>query len=101
MPRGDVDHDAWVDLSQYNTEDLHAIADILQLHPVGINTALSPWKQPRLDVFAEQIFVAATVPLLDTDSYRVQVHQLNLFVGSRFLLSVHQQALPFVERILA
>lgn len=90
----------WVDLSNYIAEDLQAIAQALQVHPIAVQSALSSWKNPRLDVFGDHFFVTATLPFLETQPYRVQVHQVNLFVGKNFLLSAHQIAMPFTERIL-
>lgn len=90
----------WIDLSNYVAEDLQTIAQALQIHTIAVQSALSSWKNPRLDVFGDHFFVAATLPTLETEPYRVQVHQVNLFVGKNFLLSAHQIALPFTERAL-
>ncbi len=90
----------WVDLSNYIAEDLQTIAQALQVHPAAVQSALSSWKNPQLDVFNDHFFVTATLPSLETQPYRVQVHQVNLFVGKKFLLSAHQIPLPFAERVL-
>ncbi|GCE21924.1 magnesium transporter CorA family protein [Dictyobacter kobayashii] len=44
--------------------------------------------------------MTATLPVLESRPYRVQAHQVNLFVGEKFFLSAHQIPLPFTERIL-
>ena len=90
----------WIDLSNYVAEDLRALTQALQIHPIAVQVALSAWKSPRLDVFGDHFFVTATLPYLQSNPYRVQAHQVNLFVGKNFLLSAHQAALPFTERVL-
>jgi magnesium transporter len=90
----------WVDLSEYAQSDLQNLAKLLGLPPLAVHTALSVWQRPRLDVFDDQFFVAATVPYRDATAYRVQASELDLFVGKTFLVSVHKQSLPFIERVL-
>jgi magnesium transporter len=96
----DAENYLWIDLSNYRPEDLQMLAQGLQIHPIAVQVALSAWKSPRLDVFSDHFFVTATLPSLQSHPYRVQAHQVNLFVGSNFLLSAHQVALPFTERVL-
>ncbi len=90
----------WIDLSEFGIEELQTLTQVLRIHPAAVEFALSAWKSPRLDVFRDHFFVTATVPSLQTNPYRIQAHQISFFVGETFLLSTHQIALPFVERIL-
>ena len=92
---------AWIDLTGYAAEDLHELAGALDLHPMAVRTALSPWRRPRLDVYPHHFFVSATVAHVEPASYRVQARQIDLFVGRNFLLSVHKHPLPFGERVAA
>ena len=94
------DNYLWIDLSNYVVEDLQTLAQALQIHPSAVQVALTAWKNPRLDIFKDHFFMTATLPYLQSNPYCVQTHQVNLFVGKHFLLSVHQVALPFIERIL-
>lgn len=96
----DADNYLWIDLSNYVSEDLQALTQGLHIHPVAVQVALSAWKSPRLDVFGDHFFVTATLPYLQSNPYRVQAHQVNLFVGKNFLLSAHQVTLPFAERVM-
>lgn len=90
----------WVDLSEYAQSDLRTLAKLLGLPSIAVHTALSVWQRPRLDVFDDQFFIAATVPYRDSRSYRVQASELDLFVGNNFLVSAHKRPLPFMERVL-
>ena len=90
----------WVDLSEYEPDDLLRVAKILNLNRVAVHLALSPWQRPRLDSYADHYAVASTVARIDNDSYRIQVGQLDLFVGNNFLVSIHKAALPFRENVI-
>jgi magnesium transporter len=99
-----VSHDSkfvWVDLSDYEPDDLRVIADLLGLNRVAVHVALSPWQRPRLDSFKDHYFVAATVARIDNATFRIQAGQLDLFVGNNFLVSTHKLPLPFTENIVA
>jgi magnesium transporter len=90
----------WVDVSDYDPDDLRLIAEILRLNRVAVHLALSPWQRPRLDSFKDHYFVAATIARVDHTEYRIQAGQLDLFVGNNFLVSTHKVPLPFRENIL-
>jgi Mg2+ and Co2+ transporter CorA len=62
----------WVDLSDYDPDDLRMIADLLGLNRVAVHVALSPWQRPRLDSFKDHYFVAATVARIDNSTFRIQ-----------------------------
>lgn len=96
----DAENYLWIDLANYVPEDLQTLTQGLQIHPTAVQVALSVCKNPRLDVFGTHFFVTTTLPHLHINSYRIQAHQINLFVGPNFLLSAHQVTLPFAERVL-
>lgn len=98
---GSDDNFIWVDVCAYTAPDLLRIAEELRLTRRGVHTALSRWKRPRLDLAGDHFFVTATIPYLDSAAYRIQAHQLDLFVGRNYLVSAHQAPLPFGEGILA
>lgn len=97
----DDENFVWVDLAQYAHTDLQTLAKLLGLPALAVHTALSVWQRPRLDVFDDQFFVAATVPYRDAAAYRVRASEIDLFVGNNFLVSTHKRPLPFMERVLA
>jgi magnesium transporter len=91
----------WVDLSDYDPDDLRMIAELLGLNRVAVHVALSPWQRPRLDSFKDHYFVAATIARIDNAARRIQAGQLDLFVGNNFLVSMHKLPLPFSDNIIA
>ena len=91
----------WVDMTSYTPEEMASIAQMLGLHPIGVQAALSLWQRPRLDLFGDHYFTTATIPALDYQAYRVEARRLSLFVGRNYLVSVHRAPLPFVRRAFA
>jgi len=102
VPRlvADDDNFVWIDLYGYGEDDLRAVAELLRLHPRGVEAALASWQRPQLDAFKDHIFVSATVARLDPDAYKVRATQLDLFVGNNYLVMAHRPPVPFAKRIL-
>jgi magnesium transporter len=97
----DAENYLWIDLSRPVADDLQLLAEVLKIDTSAVQVILSGSGSPRLDVFDDHFFVTATIPQLETRPYRVHAHQLSLIVGENFLLTAHQNPLPFAERILA
>ena len=91
----------WIDLSEYAGADLDAVAESLALEPAAVRSTLAPWTPPRLDLFGEQFYVAATMPDADPGAGRVEAGQVDLLAGPGFLVSAHKRPLPFLEGALA
>ena len=93
------DNFVWVDLSGYDEDDLRAVARLLDLHPRAVQTTMSSWQRPQLNVFKDHFYASATVARLDPVAYKVHATQLDMFVGNNFLVSAHRPPVPFAERI--
>jgi len=91
----------WIDISQYNQNDLKKIGTALGLHRQVLSTIMSPWHRPSLAVFPDIMYLSATVAHLDAAQYVVQASELDLCLGQHFLLSAHKRDLPFSNRIIA
>jgi magnesium transporter len=96
---GDDANFVWIDLTEYAAEDLHELAALLQLHPSAVRGTLASWHRPRLAIYPTHFYVSATVVRPDPVAYRVEVGQLDVYVGNNFLVSVHKQPLPFGEHL--
>jgi magnesium transporter len=91
----------WLDLSQYENEDLRDLAAQLELDQAGVNAALAPWQRPSVAAFANHAFVNASVLQLDLDELRVSANEIDCFLGDRFVLTAHNQELPFIDNVVA
>jgi magnesium transporter len=91
----------WVDLSDYAAGDLEAVARELDLPAAAVRITIAGWQRPRLDIFGDRFFVAATIARGDRASLTVQASELDLFVDRNDLVSAHKRPLPFFDRALA
>ena len=91
----------WLDLSGFGERELREVAELLRLPRVFVETTLSGWQRPRLDVFGERFFVTATLPDVDPEVYRVYAGELDVFVDRNLLLSAHKLPLPLADQVMA
>ena len=61
----------WVDLADYEPDDLAAVAQQLDLPESTLPVVLASWQRPRLGVYGDRFFVAVTVPHADLAAPRV------------------------------
>ena len=91
----------WIDLARYNEIDLSQIGRMLNIQRAVLRTIISPWHRPSLAVYPDQMYLSATVAHLDAKNYHVHASELDICMSQRFLVSVHKQPLPFLDRIVA
>src|ERR1700709_1880457 len=49
---------AWLDLLAPEPADLHEVAEALGLHPLAVEDALAEPQRPKLDRYAQHLFIA-------------------------------------------
>jgi magnesium transporter len=82
-------HDfVWVGLFDPTEEELDAVADLYDLHPLAVEDALSAHQRPKLERYDDSLFLALkTLWYVDEDD-AVETGEVNVFVGPRFVITV-------------
>jgi magnesium transporter len=115
-----VDDDAvhvWLDLLHPSAEEMDRIAERLHLHPLAVEDALTGHQRPKIeeyDGFFFLVFYALTQgsarpdsadgatptagasALVDGDG-SVKTQELRVFVGKRYLITVHDDQIPALD----
>jgi len=110
----------WLDLTSPRPEELAQIAREFALHPLAVEDAIKQSQRPKIEeydnfyfmvVFAIRLEPAAepaagliedsgSVPAADPLGWRVVTQEVDLFIGQRFLITVHAAPLPLLEEML-
>lgn len=95
----------WLDLSHPTREELEVLAKEYHLHPQVLADCTQPFHLPKYEKFENATFVLVRVyddscPSTD-DSVQAMTKKMALFIGNRFLLSVHRSEIPFLNNIIA
>lgn len=84
-----------VDITDADDRDLSSVGRDLHLHPLAIEDALNPRQRPKLESYPDHLFLV--VHELDTRRGQLEASQIACFIGSNFVLTVHDSADRLVE----
>ena len=84
-----------IDLTDADDRDMTAVGRDLQLHPLAIEDALNPRQRPKLESYPDHLFLV--VHELDAREGQLEASQIACFIGSNFVLTVHDAADRLVE----
>ena len=89
---------AWIGLHDPSQEALEAVAHRFDLHPLAVEDAIHAHQRPKLERHGKTLFcVLKTARYVDSEEL-VDIGELMLFVGSRFVVTVrHGEASPLHE----
>ena len=82
----------WVHLTQPTAEEVADLAERFGFHELDIEDVLSSRQRPKIDEYAEYVFVVLHFPAYDKAIQRLNAAELDLFLGQDFLIT-----LPNVE----
>ncbi len=79
----------WIDVESPQREDMEKLAAELGFHGLNVEDCLAKFELPKLDSYKDHFFAVLGVPPLE-DSGDLRYAQLSMFVGSDYLVTVHQ-----------
>lgn len=83
----------WVDLEAAPTALLH-LQEECRLHPLAVEDAQTRHQRPKIDEYDHFYFVVFYVPQATS---RSATEEVSLFLGERFLVTVHQAPIPEID----
>lgn len=87
----------WVDISSPNEEDVRIMREVFHFHPLAIEDTLNQQQRPKVEEYADHLFM-----ILNPMTFRegtLDLRELDLFVGGHYLVTVHSNAEPTLERV--
>jgi magnesium transporter len=89
----------WVDLSGESEGRFEPILrDIFGFHQLAIDDALLESHIPRVDDWGEYIYIILRgVGMDDSDTLEVQIPELDIFLGSNFMVTYHDNPLAVID----
>ena len=86
----------FIDLNSPHPAALEKLRIECRLHPLAIEDVRQPHQRPKIDEYASFYFVVFYVAAYTPATERVDVHEVDLFVGDRFVVTVHQRKSPLM-----
>jgi magnesium transporter len=79
----------WVDLTAPNRDELQLLAKEMNLHVLAIEDALEVHQRPKVDQYADHLFLSAYYAAFEGDSAEVTVREVAAFITKNALVTVH------------
>lgn len=93
---GDPATVVWVGICDPSSEDLPRIASQLGLHELAVEDALEPHQRPKLDHYADHLFLTCHSTRVDLEDARLDVTEVDVFIGDRWMITVHHESFDLV-----
>jgi magnesium transporter len=84
---------AWIGLHEPDPEEFDAVRREFDLHDLAVEDAVHAHQRPKLEIYDDDMFVVLKTARYDDATERVEFAELQLFIGSNYVVSVrHGQA---------
>ena len=91
----------WIDIMCPGTVEEQLLRDGLGFHPLAVEDCLRGRQRPKLDLYPGYIFLVAYAAHLNVDRKRTALEELHVFVGERWVVTVHDNKMQIVSDVLA
>lgn len=92
----------WVDIDDRGASAVEKVEallrDVFGFHPLAIEDALRETHVPRVDDWGSHLYIVFHAIEYDPKSSRVVGHELDVFLGMNYLVTYHDDPLPFLEQ---
>ncbi len=93
----DKDNVIWLDLTDPSEQELQHVAAEFNFHPLAVEDASHSHQRPKVDTYDHFFFVIFYSVLLDEKAYNLIIHELKIFVGENYLVTVHRHSIKALE----
>lgn len=93
----------WIGLHEPTPEEFSAVRAEFGLHDLAVEDAIRAHQRPKLEVYDEDLFVVLKTARYDDDREAVEFAELQLFVGTNYVVSVRHgvaSALAEVRKVI-
>ncbi|MGI0097986.1 MAG: CorA family divalent cation transporter, partial [Nitrosopumilaceae archaeon] len=93
---------SWIDLQNPHREDVEKLAQKYHFNTLNIEDCMTKFELPKLDSYDDHVFLILHFPPLNGINGMPKFSQLSIFMGSNFLVTIHQGDLaPLVDMVNA
>ncbi len=90
----------WVDITNPEEDDIDVMVDVFHFHQLAIEDSIFPQNQPKLESYKNHLHVVLhELNYPSKKSLEVATHELNIFIGSNFVVTSHLNTLVSVSKL--
>lgn len=88
----------WIDIAKPTRDEMKKLAERFPFHELNLEDCLSKIQIPKIDRYEDHVFVILNFPTLEKERIP-RTSQLASFIGSGYLVTVHQSELKPISEI--
>jgi magnesium transporter len=90
----------WLDLENYGKEEIDWLGTIFHFHYLALEDCINLNQRSKLEEYDGYMFFVLHHPFLDSEG-RIETDELHMFLGSHFIVSIHDKPMNIVDSCLA
>jgi magnesium transporter len=99
---GDADPTlVWIDITSPGAAEAEFLRERCGFHPLAVEDCLRGRQRPKVDRYPTYLFLVFYAAAINEERHRMALNELHLFLGKRFIVSVHDHRLTEVSQIVA
>lgn len=87
----------WLDLLDPTEDELRRVGNEFSLHPLALEDASHEHQRPKIEQYDQFLFVVFYTAHLSETGQELKMHELNLFIGENYLITVHYEKMAELE----
>jgi magnesium transporter len=97
-----LDHETrahvWVDLGSPTSEEARLLTDVFRFHELAVEDALAEIHSPKVEAYPGFLYIVLHGIDFESAQHCFATHEVDFFVGSNFLVTVHDSTSRSIER---
>jgi magnesium transporter len=90
---------SWINIEHPTSEDIDHLRRYYPFHPLDLEDCLSSIERPKVDEYDEYLFIVMHFPLYDPDERISRISEVDVFIGSGYLITLHDGELKPLVRL--
>ncbi|HEX2093594.1 MAG TPA: magnesium/cobalt transporter CorA [Longimicrobiaceae bacterium] len=91
----------WLDIVSPGEAEAHFLRHDLGFHPLAVEDCVRGRQRPKVDRYSGYFFMVLYAARINPDRQRMALTELHVFVGERFVVTVHDQRVDVLTEVLA
>jgi magnesium transporter len=91
----------WIDVLNPGEREANYLRDEVGFHPLAVEDCVRGRQRPKMDRYDEYLFLVLYASAINPERNRMALNELHVFLGHRFIVTVHDYKVEEVGEILA
>lgn len=91
----------WIDVLDPGAAEATFLRDTIGFHPLAVEDCMRGRQRPKLDRYGNYLFLVLYAAAINPQRKRIALNEIHIFLGSSFIVTVHDRPVEEVGEILA